>query len=74
MTDSQGIQISVNGEPRQVAAGATLSELLDAMGIGRDARGVAVAVGDQVVRRAEWGTTAITEGANIEVVTAVQGG
>lgn len=74
MTESQGIHISVNGERREVAAGATLSELLDAMGIGRDAKGVAVAVGDHVVRRVDWNTTALTEGASVEVVTAVQGG
>lgn len=74
MTTSHDITISVNGEPRQVPAGSSLLELLAELGISGDARGVAVAVGDHVVRRADWSTTALTDGARVEVVTAVQGG
>lgn len=74
MTTSQHITISVNGEMRQVPAGASLLDLLAELGIGSDTRGVAVAVGDHVVRRADWSTTALADGAHVEVVTAVQGG
>jgi sulfur carrier protein len=37
-------------------------------------RGVAVAIDGEVVRRSEWTTTVIPDGALIEVVTAVAGG
>ena len=74
MTTSQDITISVNGEPRRVPAGASLLDLLAELGIGNGTRGVAVAVGDHVVRRSDWSTTALADGARVEVVTAVQGG
>jgi sulfur carrier protein len=48
--------------------------LLAELGIGNGTRGVAVAVGDHVVRRSDWSTTALADGARVEVVTAVQGG
>jgi sulfur carrier protein len=37
-------------------------------------RGVAVAVDGEVVPRAEWESRALSEGENVEVVRAVQGG
>ena len=39
-----------------------------------EGRGVAVAVDGEVVPRARWGNTELREGANVEVVVAVQGG
>ena len=39
-----------------------------------DIRGIAVAIDGDVVRRSEWPTTLIPDGAQIEVVTAVAGG
>lgn len=39
-----------------------------------DRRGVAVAVDGHVVPRTAWDTTALTEGATVELVGAVQGG
>jgi sulfur carrier protein len=37
-------------------------------------RGVAAAVNETVVPRAQWATTALAEGDRVEVLTAVQGG
>ncbi|MGB2710485.1 MAG: sulfur carrier protein ThiS, partial [Conexibacter sp.] len=37
-------------------------------------RGVAVAVDREVVRRSAWETTELAPGAQVEVVTAIQGG
>jgi sulfur carrier protein len=74
MNPSQQIQVIVNGAPRPLRADATLAQLLESMGIGSDAKGVAVAVGDSVVRKADWPATTLTDGARVEVVTAVQGG
>ena len=66
--------ITVNGHPRdEIAPGATVAALLAALGI-EARRGMAVAVDGEVVRRAEWETTALPDGARVEVVHAIQGG
>ena len=65
--------IFVNGEPRE-REGATIAELLTELGVEAAARGVAVAVDGEVVRRAEWVTTPLAERQAVEVVRAVQGG
>jgi sulfur carrier protein len=66
--------ISVNGEPRDLPAPATVGALLDAMGIEPRRRGIAVAVGAEVVPRADWEARELHEGDRIEVLTAIQGG
>jgi sulfur carrier protein len=63
--------ITVNGEARELAG--TVDELLDALGL-EVRRGMAVAVDATVVPRGEWATTQITDGARVEILTAVQGG
>ena len=66
------ITVRVNGEARQVPAGQPLSELVDAHTKSRS--GVAVAVDGEVVPRAAWTGHTLAEGAQIEILTAVQGG
>jgi sulfur carrier protein len=51
-----------------------LGVLLDELGLGRDARGVAVAVDGEVVPRSEWGERTLADGSRVEVVDAIQGG
>ena len=68
------MRVELNGEDVELAAGATVSDALAAAGVGDQARGVAVAVGGEVVSRSEWGTRALAEGESVEVVQAVQGG
>ena len=65
--------IFVNGERREVSEGTRLHEVV---GDGDETprRGVAVAVDGTVVPRARVAETALTEGARVEIVTAVQGG
>ncbi|MDX6658494.1 MAG: sulfur carrier protein [Solirubrobacteraceae bacterium] len=63
--------ITVNGEPRDVAG--TVEDVLAALGVEAQ-RGVAVAVDAEVVPRGAWATTAVADGARVEIVTAVQGG
>lgn len=43
-------------------------------GAGGELRGVAVAVDGEVVPRSEWPSTALSEGRQVEVLQAVQGG
>ncbi len=67
--------IVINGTPNAlVRPGGTVRAMLDLLGIDADARGVAVAVGGEVVPRAAWPTVALDEDARVEVLTAVQGG
>ncbi|MEU6269097.1 sulfur carrier protein ThiS [Saccharopolyspora shandongensis] len=66
------MHVVINGENRQVAAGATLAAVLQEFGVPE--RGVAVALDGAVVPRALWPDTALSPDAAIEVLTAVQGG
>ncbi|HSK75883.1 MAG TPA: sulfur carrier protein ThiS [Thermoanaerobaculia bacterium] len=64
--------LTLNGEPRQLPAGATVLDLLAA--VGRDPRTVAVERNGEIVRRAEYGATRLGAGDRLEVVHFVQGG
>jgi sulfur carrier protein len=64
--------VTLNGEPRELPAGATVATVVREL--GADGRGVAVALDGEVVPRAEWGTTEVREGQQLEVLRAVQGG
>jgi sulfur carrier protein len=66
--------IILNGEESSVSAGETLAVVLDRLGVPLDARGVAVAVDDEVVPRAIWHSFVLSEDARVEVLTAMQGG
>jgi sulfur carrier protein len=66
------VQVSINGEPHELPAQARVAVVLEVLGL--PGRGVAVAVDGELVRRADWPTTALSDGARVEVVTAVQGG
>jgi sulfur carrier protein len=68
---STGVRLVVNGEARQVQLGATVLDLLQALGIrGR----VAVERNGSVLRQAEHAETRLQEGDVVEVVTFVGGG
>ena len=64
--------IVVNGEPTEVRPGLTVAGLLERLEVPD--RGVAVAVGAEVVPRGEWSVHVVEEGAHVEVVSAIQGG
>ena len=66
--------VRVNGDPHEVPAPLTLEELLRHLGRNPDLPGIAVAVNDTVVRRADWETTALVEDDRVELITASQGG
>jgi len=63
--------INVNEKQVEVADATTVAALLDSMGYPE--RGIAVAVDQAVLPRSRW-ATALSDGARLEVVTAVQGG
>ncbi|MFF5702737.1 sulfur carrier protein ThiS [Streptomyces sp. NPDC012794] len=64
--------ISVNGEPREVAAGTTLDAVVATLTTAPS--GVAAALNETVVPRGQWRATRVDEGDRIEILTAVQGG
>ncbi len=66
------MKVTVNGQPRELDAAATVGTLVDAE--VADRRGVAVAIDGEVLPRAEWDATTLEAGARVEVVGAVQGG
>ncbi|MEV7614466.1 sulfur carrier protein ThiS [Streptomyces sp. NPDC089799] len=64
--------ISVNGEPREVAAGTTLDLVVATLTTAPS--GVAAALNETVVPRGQWPATPVGEGDRVEILTAVQGG
>jgi sulfur carrier protein len=66
--------IHVNGQAREIAPPARLSDVLDLPAGTSARRGVAVAVNGQVIPRSQHANTELTDGARVEIVTAVQGG
>jgi thiamine biosynthesis protein ThiS len=66
------IVVAVNGEPREVAAGTTVADLL--AGLGRDPRAVAVERNGDVLPRRMYAETALGPGDRLEIVHFVQGG
>jgi thiamine biosynthesis protein ThiS len=66
------IHVSVNGEPRELAAGTTVAELLRVLSI-REGR-VAVEVNLDVVRREQRESRVLADGDRIEIVSFVGGG
>lgn len=63
--------INVNEKQVEVAEATTVAALLASMGYPD--RGIAVAVDQAVLPKSRW-ATALSDGARLEVVTAVQGG
>jgi thiamine biosynthesis protein ThiS len=66
------VQIFVNGETRDVPAGATIEALLSELGLA--GRPVAVERNLEIVPRSAHAGTALAEGDRIELVTMVGGG
>ena len=66
------LQVRVNGEDRELDAGATIAALLESMSL--EVNGIAVALNMEIVRRGEYGDTHLSDGDEVEIVRAVGGG
>ncbi|MCD2261463.1 sulfur carrier protein ThiS [Dietzia aurantiaca] len=64
--------VTVNGEDRTLTDGATVRTLVTAMDLPGD--GVAIAVNGMVVPGSSWDDTPLGAGAEVDILTAVQGG
>ncbi len=68
------MNVNVNGEPRELEAGATVASLIELLAVAPGARGTAVALDGEVVTRLRWPETELRDGARIEVLAAIGGG
>jgi sulfur carrier protein len=68
------VNVTVNGEPRQIGDGATVASVVEMLDVAPGARGVAVALDGEVVSRGRWAQTELREGSMVEVVAAIGGG
>lgn len=66
------IPVTVNGQERDVQAGATVAALLAELGLegGR----VAVELDGEIVPRSDYPSTVLSEGSRLEIVRFVGGG
>jgi len=68
------VRIFVNEKPVEIGDNADLISVLEKVDVQPDRRGIAVAVNDRVVRRADWRDHQVEAGDRIEVIQATQGG
>ncbi|MGD9571588.1 MAG: sulfur carrier protein ThiS [Thermoleophilia bacterium] len=66
--------LTVNGDARRLAPGATVADVVALLGVEPGEAGVAAAVDGEVVPRARWAATPLADGAAVEVVRAAAGG
>jgi thiamine biosynthesis protein ThiS len=66
------VNVVANGTPTELADGATLADLLDALGLG--AKWVVAERNGSAVPRAAAAETVLADGDRIELVRAVAGG
>ncbi len=64
--------LTLNGELLELPDGSTIRDVL--AHFGRQDAGVAVALNLDVVQRSEFGSTILSDGDRIDIVTAVGGG
>jgi thiamine biosynthesis protein ThiS len=70
--ETKKIAIVLNGEPRRVPQGLNLAALLQYLEI--DGARVAVELNRAIVRKPEWESAEVRDGAEVEVVWFVGGG
>lgn len=64
----------VNGTERSVGSGTTVAGLISELGHDPAGRGIAAALNGEVVPRAAWGLTTVSDGDRVEILTAIGGG
>lgn len=66
------MKIKVNNVTVEVADGTTLGEITREREI--PSKGVAMAVNDHIIRRADWNNRILEDGDDITIITAAYGG
>ena len=66
------MQITVNGEPREVSEGTTAAQLVEQLGL--TGKRIAMERNETIVPRSRYDETVLNEGDRIEIIHAVGGG
>ena len=66
------MQITINGENREIKEGTSLAELIKELGL--DGKVMAAAINMQIVKQDKWEETLLAEGDKIELLDFVGGG
>ncbi|MFN4166486.1 MAG: sulfur carrier protein ThiS [Ferrovibrio sp.] len=66
------MQLTINGEAREMGGAATVAELLTALSL--DARKIAIELNREIVPRSAYAQTALSDGDRIEIVHFIGGG
>jgi sulfur carrier protein len=66
------VNITVNGEPRQLPAGAHAADLIERMGLG--GRRLAMEVNREILPRSRFDSYRLQSGDRVEIVQAIGGG
>ena len=66
------MRLRINGDDKELADGLTVAQLLDELSL--EPTRVAIERNKQLVRRATFAETALTDGDELEIVTLVGGG
>ena len=66
------MRVELNGESKELAEGTTLLSLIEQLSLAPER--VAVELNRDVVRRADWPATRLSDGDRVEVVHFVGGG
>ncbi|WP_312978273.1 sulfur carrier protein ThiS [Corynebacterium sp.] len=75
--NNTSVAVTVNGTERSVASTTTVGDIVfDITGQDpeTDALGLAVALDSAIVPRSRWASAVVRDGAEIEIITAMQGG
>jgi len=67
------MKLTVNGEAQEFPEGGNLQELLESLGKSQQ-RGIAVAVNGSVVTSSHWAEYALSDGDEVLIIQATQGG
>ena len=66
------VRIRVNGEPREIAAGSTLTALVEELELDPDR--LAIELDRKIVKRPSWSDQVLDDGSEVELVQFVGGG
>jgi len=66
------MNVTINGEPREVPAGTTVEQLIRQ--VTTQDKGIAAALNGEVLPQRAWSAHPLADRDQVDVVTAVQGG
>jgi thiazole synthase len=72
MSEQPSIEVVVNGEPRQVSSNATVTDLVN--GLGLTPERLAIEYNLAILSRSKWSSTTLAQGDRLEIVHFVGGG